>query len=326
VVGQKRPEANKGLSTRQGADNFTLPFTTQRPAVVSEDNSGTTVVEYNAGIVLTGNAANFTLGNGAYVGARVDLLNLRATESRLLQNTANPQLVCAVPPASRLTLYWNGNGWADTIWDQKNLMEWYDNNLTSLYNKVFPAGFIINTAIPTKTNRLQNRLLDLDGSTVDITGEYARMAANVYCGDSINSTAEAYYKCTNPGNPSGSRSPTGMYMKLPAVLPIKDVVPDYANQTPSKISTSGGTWTVDADGFVRVGAIANGSNTYGSYSINGVNVKMFMASTVNSQEYSIYQVKKGDTVSVSGIGNGSVCYYIPPRNILWPNQTVCITF
>jgi hypothetical protein len=55
----------------------------------------------------------------------------------------------------------------------------------------------------------QNRLLS--GQIISITGDYARLSANVYVGDAANDTAEAFYKC----DASGERDTSGAYMKLP---------------------------------------------------------------------------------------------------------------
>lgn len=44
---------------------------------------------------------------------------------------------------------------------------------------------------------------------------YASLDAAIYCGDSLNASAGFGYRCTNPSNPSGSRSTTGAYIVLP---------------------------------------------------------------------------------------------------------------
>jgi hypothetical protein len=72
-------------------------------------------------------------------------------------------------------------------------------------------GEVIYTAISTQALRAQSRLLDLAGQIISITGDYARVAAAVYCGDSLNAAAPAFYKC----DASGARSTSGAYMKLP---------------------------------------------------------------------------------------------------------------
>jgi hypothetical protein len=71
-------------------------------------------------------------------------------------------------------------------------------------------GDIVQTAIPAE-KRAVNRLLDLSGQIISITGPYADLAANVYVGDALNGSAAAFYKCDAAGN----RTPSGAYMKLP---------------------------------------------------------------------------------------------------------------
>lgn len=44
---------------------------------------------------------------------------------------------------------------------------------------------------------------------------YPQLDAAIYCGDSKNATALSGYRCTDPGNPTGTRSTTGQYLVLP---------------------------------------------------------------------------------------------------------------
>lgn len=53
-----------------------------------------------------------------------------------------------------------------------------------------------------------------DGSAVPIA-TYSRLASAIYCGDAGNGTAPWGFKCTNPSNPSGSRSTAGTHIVLP---------------------------------------------------------------------------------------------------------------
>lgn len=52
-----------------------------------------------------------------------------------------------------------------------------------------------------------------DGAAVALA-TYTRLAA-IYCGDANNPTANWGYRCTNPANPTGSRSTTGTHIVLP---------------------------------------------------------------------------------------------------------------
>jgi hypothetical protein len=72
-------------------------------------------------------------------------------------------------------------------------------------------GDAVFTFIPTQAKRAQRRLLDLAGQIISITGAYADLAAEVYCGDADNPTAPSFYKCDAAGN----RTTGGSYMKLP---------------------------------------------------------------------------------------------------------------
>lgn len=50
-----------------------------------------------------------------------------------------------------------------------------------------------------------------DGSAI-LRASYPRLDSAKYVGDSLNGTATAWYRCTNPSSPSTSRSTTGNYL------------------------------------------------------------------------------------------------------------------
>jgi len=56
--------------------------------------------------------------------------------------------------------------------------------------------------------------LKVNGAAIPIAG-YSTLAGLLYCGDANNATAAWGYRCTNPANPSGSRSTVGAYIVLP---------------------------------------------------------------------------------------------------------------
>lgn len=56
--------------------------------------------------------------------------------------------------------------------------------------------------------------LKINGAAVSTT-TYASLATALYVGDANNATANWGYKCTDPANPSTTRSTTGGYIKLP---------------------------------------------------------------------------------------------------------------
>lgn len=61
--------------------------------------------------------------------------------------------------------------------------------------------------------------VEANGAALPIAS-YQDLANAMYVGDANNATAPAWYKCTNPSNPSGSRSTSGSYI----------VVPDYRGE------------------------------------------------------------------------------------------------
>lgn len=56
--------------------------------------------------------------------------------------------------------------------------------------------------------------LKANGAAVLISS-YSALATAIYCGSGANGTAEWGYKCTNPANPTGTRSTSGTYIVLP---------------------------------------------------------------------------------------------------------------
>ncbi|MDK2769925.1 MAG: hypothetical protein KYX69_19680 [Sphingomonas sp.] len=67
-------------------------------------------------------------------------------------------------------------------------------------------GFARNTA---PTGWLKANMAAVDRSI------YADLDTAIYCGDANNATAEWGYRCTNPANPTGTRSTTGGYIVVP---------------------------------------------------------------------------------------------------------------
>lgn len=55
--------------------------------------------------------------------------------------------------------------------------------------------------------------LKVNGAVITVAA-YSALVAATYCGDAANATAPSYYRCTNPENPSGTRSTSGAYFKL----------------------------------------------------------------------------------------------------------------
>lgn len=104
--GQKitRTATNKGgLSTEEVAANVALPFKKQRPIVITETGT-TTQIQYDCKLVLNSNTRiDVTLGNGAYVGCTVTVLNISA-----ISHYVNLKEV-----ESCLKLHWDGSAWVE---------------------------------------------------------------------------------------------------------------------------------------------------------------------------------------------------------------------
>ncbi|MDR1287994.1 MAG: hypothetical protein LBK08_10330 [Treponema sp.] len=73
-----------------------------------------------------------------------------------------------------------------------------------------PPGVILHSAA-NPARLAVCRFLPLEGQIIPIDGAYSELAAAVYCGDALNDTAGAYYKCDSGGN----RDVDGTYMVLP---------------------------------------------------------------------------------------------------------------
>jgi phage-related tail fiber protein len=79
---------------------------------------------------------------------------------------------------------------------------------------------VINTIIPPGmggmffTKFAPTGWLKANGAVVP-SDPYVDLSTAIYCGDAANATAAWGYRCTNPANPSGSRSTVGAYIVLP---------------------------------------------------------------------------------------------------------------
>jgi len=90
------------------------------------------------------------------------------------------------------------------------------------------------------------------------------------------------------------------------------IIPDYDNvELINRISTNGGTWTVDRDGYVCAQA-QSGGNSVAFY----VNDLVVIYGSGNGGTGGIIAVSKGDVVKIwSGpnVAHSILCYYIPPK-------------
>ncbi|MEJ2896215.1 tail fiber protein [Bordetella avium] len=80
---------------------------------------------------------------------------------------------------------------------------------TSIY-QALPAGIVGYFAM----SNAPFGWLKANGAAVSVAA-YAALAANIYCGDALNATAIFGYRCTDPVNPTTTRSTSGAYIVLP---------------------------------------------------------------------------------------------------------------
>lgn len=89
------------------------------------------------------------------------------------------------------------------LWNEIQRLGW-DSNNSSVPGEV--RAFALKAA--------PSGWLAADGTAI-LRSSYSNLDAGVYCGDTLNGTADWGYRCTSPSNPSGSRSTTGSYIVLP---------------------------------------------------------------------------------------------------------------
>lgn len=118
----------------------------------------------------------------------------------------------------------------------------------------------------------------------------------------------------------------GEYVEMPVSSVTGGLTPDYSKmESTNRISANGGTWTVDKDGFVVVGAQGSGNNQY-TFSINGKEILTpFYNSNNGSGKVASFpiQVSVGDIISFSFVGSGFLaanCYFIPPKFVVVPQE------
>lgn len=77
------------------------------------------------------------------------------------------------------------------------------------WGRAIPAGATLTFAM---ANPPEGWLVE-DGAAV-LIASYTELDAAIYCGNGNNATAAWGYRCTNPANPTGSRSTAGTYLVL----------------------------------------------------------------------------------------------------------------
>ena len=104
IFGTKKADG-KGLTTAEVNANMLAPWNRQRPFTVAETSS-TGIVEANACITLAG-ADSITLGNGAFTGVRVLLINTTSAYVQLITG----QEIGWILPYQTIEVMWFGDSW-----------------------------------------------------------------------------------------------------------------------------------------------------------------------------------------------------------------------
>ncbi|QQO10102.1 hypothetical protein [Breznakiella homolactica] len=184
--GTKKPEEGEGLSSIETHRNIAMGFQRQRPVTISE-NSETTAVEADATIVLAGAVSELALGNGAFIGCRVILINKSGHKVKLI-----------------------GGDSAQYIYANKTLeLFWMESSWESLIHSI--VGSHVFTAISDPVELSRRRWLLLDGRVLPILPDYDELVDVIWRGVESNGTVETYYRCDE----DGTRNAGGGYFKFP---------------------------------------------------------------------------------------------------------------
>jgi hypothetical protein len=115
--------------------------------------------------------------------------------------------------------------------------------------------------------------LKANGAAV-LIATYGNLTTNIYCGDGNNATAPFGYKCTNPANPTGTRSTAGTYITLPDLRGVftRGWVDDgsydsgraFGSYQGDDVKAHGHTFTTGSSG-----SHSHGASTYGGSFANG---------------------------------------------------------
>jgi len=107
---------------------------------------------------------------------------------------ASPAVNDIFAPVGGPTYRWNGTVWK--VASAASILEEVAGMVAHFAMTTAPAGW-----------------LKANGAAVNLA-VYTRLAP-IYCGDANNATASWGFKCTNPANPTGSRSTAGTYIVVP---------------------------------------------------------------------------------------------------------------
>ena len=161
------------------------------------------------------------------------------------------------------------------------------------------------------------------------------MTDNIYAvkvGDVVQLSAQSN-RAASWTTPPGGTSPvwSGCYFIPPRIVwattPATEFStrligqPDYANQeTENRISTSGGTWTTDRDGYVWWQIYSSEIAGMARADIDGKTVARIPIGRSGLPHGSVLQISKGQTIQIWA-SNGAVwsassgCFFIPPKTV-----------
>ena len=157
------------------------------------------------------------------------------------------------------------------------LVEEYNNSQLILAHQRFTIpGMIIPVAWNDDPASLNIRAIMLTGQTV-LVSSYPDLSNVVYCGDTNNDTASAFYRCDNPDGTG--RNTIGAYLKLP----------DARGRVVRGLDTLG---AIDPDGASRDLGSLQGSAMWGHWHTsntgNGGAAKQNYASNIASNNQGVY--------------------------------------
>jgi hypothetical protein len=201
---------------------------------------------------------------------------------------------------------------------------------------------------PTVAELVRLRYLPLQYQLVEID-LYQELCALKYVGDDKNDTADWWYKCdeNETRNINGLfmrvEDPRGLFFRIAGQNAIKTASnnapydggdigefesfgtmgpPDYVNiESTNRINTNNGTWTVDRDGYVRIG-YTPANNGWAGLDIENVFLKMTgLSASANLTLRDVLTVSKDTTLRLSNVLNGNPtggtppeCYFVPQRH------------
>jgi hypothetical protein len=181
--GTKKPDG-QSISARENNTNVMLPFKRQRPFVVTE-NSVTSAVEAHSLFAIQTAGATLTLGDGAFSGCEVKVINISTGGASLSYSG----VTISLQAGEEINFWWNGSAWKLQKTSSHNYADEVDGTGRNLFDvlgvSTIPAamaelrrrcnnaGEIDSTGIPDFTGIMHGDYidgLDLSGITAPTSG------------------------------------------------------------------------------------------------------------------------------------------------------------